>query len=528
MKLMGLISRLVPLMAKRKAKLIESILTNPIELAETKLLSILERHSHTMFGKNNNFANIRTPKQFSENVPLQDYYTMNQYWEHIHAHPEQPIITADPVIWYVQSSGTTGEPKVLPISQAGIKDFSEAANLPLMSFVNAKSGNNRVLDGSILTFAAPARHSEVNGVPVGYMTGISRELLVSGIGKRMMKPGEDVFNMTDIGEKLWAYAKYAVKENVTGLAGITTLSIAFIRRMQNEYGLSLLHEFRGTKHESRISEALSDDGKLDLNALWPNLIMFNATGIDTDPYRQWLKETLPSTSIIDTYGGSEGMYGTTLLTHTNNGIQLLPHINYFEFIPENEMEKDCPTVIPLSEVKKGHRYEIVVTNLLGYTRYRIGDMLTFLDTDPFSVHRIGRKGRVVNLAGEKLTDAHVTEGIASACRKTGAHLIDYTVVGSIEGSNAHYTIAALFRDQVNLVEFAEAFDEAVSRSNGEFKHSLEFGALGPTLAINMATSHIESVIADNHIQAKARPLSADASLLKIMGESSKAEIVDGV
>lgn len=525
--LMGVISKLIPMMAKKKAKQIAEILNNPISLTDAKLMSILERHSHTAFGKDHDFINIRTPEQFSETVPLHDFTSMQPYWEQIHESPESPIISADPVIWYVQSSGTSGKPKALPISKAGMSDFTDGSTLYLMSFLNAREGNKRVLDGTMLTFAAPARLGEINGVPLGYMTGISREMITSRLARGMVKPGEDVFNMTNVGEKLWAYAKYAVKENITGMAGITTLSIAFIRRMQNEYGSSLLDEFRGTKHEARIREALNDDGTLDLNILWPNLTMVSASGIDADPYVPWLKKTLPKAVLWDTYAGSEGFYGITLLKHRDNGIQLLPNINYFEFIPESEIEKEDPTVIPLSDVKKGQRYEIVLTNLLGYTRYRIGDMLTFIDTDPFSVHRIGRKGRVVNLAGEKLTDAHVTDGISAACAQTGAQLIDYTVVGTIEDSRAYYTIAALLQDEIDLADFAGAFDEAVSKSNGEFKHSLEFGALDCTVAVRMKASHTESIIASNHIQAKARPLSADESFLSAISTSSTADVKDG-
>ncbi|MHA2379610.1 MAG: GH3 family domain-containing protein [Candidatus Thorarchaeota archaeon] len=510
---MSIISRLIPLLAKRKARLIKEILNNPIGLTEAKLMSILGQHNHTAFGKDHSFANIGTPEQFAEEVPLYDYASMQPYWEQMHASPQSPIVTADPVIWYVQSSGTSGKPKALPLSRRGLNDFTAASMLVLMSFVNAAQGNNRIFDGSLITFAAPARLDEINGVPLGYMTGISRELIANALLKRMIKPDEKVFNMTDIGEKLWEYAKYAVKENVTGLVGITTLSIAFIRRMQSEYGPSLLEEFKGTKHEARIRDSLKDDGTMDLNVLWPNLAILGAVGIDADPFKPWIKKTLPNCTLWDSYGGSEGMYGTTLLDHTDNGIQLLPNFNYFEFVPEKEIDKENPKVIPLSEVKKNHRYEIVLTNLMGYTRYRIGDMLTFKDTDPYSVHRIGRKHRVVNLAGEKVTDAHVNEGIAFATKQTGAELVDYTVVGKIDGGNVFYVISAMFNNEVDPAEFARAFDEALCASNGEFKHSLEFGALSNTIVRVMETSHTESVIADHHIQAKSETLSTDPGVL---------------
>jgi len=520
-------SKLLPRMAKRKQLVIDNILANPISLTESKLESILELHRNTAFGKDNNFANIRTPEQFSETVPLHDFASMNRYWEQMYANPQLPILTADPVIWYVQSSGTSGKPKALPITQAGIKDFSKAMDLLLPSFVNMKVGNEHVLDGTMLTFAAPAQFGEINGIPLGYMTGISRELLMGRLGRRMVKPGEEVFNMTDIGEKLWAYAKYAAKENITGLGGITTLSIAFIRRMQNEYGPSLLDEFRGTKHEARIKEALNEDGSLDLNLLWPNLIFFSASGIDSEPYRPWLQETLPHSNLRETYAGSEGAYGLSLLPHNDNGIQILPHINYFEFIPESEIEKEDPTVLPLSEVKKGHRYEMVLTNLMGYTRYRVGDMLTVIDTDPYSVYRIGRKGRTVNLSGEKLSDAHVSEGVSMATRETGAQLLDYTVVGSIEGGQAYYTISVLLQNEIDLAEFGRIFDETVGAINDEFQYVREFGSLGPTVVTKMKSSHIESIIESSHIQAKAQPLSTLESDLATSSASNLAEVMDG-
>ncbi|TFH05394.1 MAG: hypothetical protein E4H14_12840, partial [Candidatus Thorarchaeota archaeon] len=418
-------------------------------------------------------------------------------------------------------------PKALPISKAGIKDYGDSTYLLLPSFINMKKGNESVLDGTMLNFAAPAQFGEINGVPLGYMTGVSRELMMGRIAKRMVKPGEEIFNMTNISEKLWAYAKYAVKENITGLSGITTLSIAFIRRMQNEYGPSLLEEFRGTKYEVRIKEAISDDGSLDLDVLWPNMIFFSASGIDSEPYRPWLKKTLPHANLRETYADSEGAYGISLLPHNDNGIQLLPHINYFEFIPESEIEKEDPTVVPLSEVKKGHRYEMVVTNMSGYTRYRVGDMLTFIDTDPYSVYRIGRKGRTVNLSGEKLTDAHVTQGISVATIQTDAQLIDYAVVGSIEGGYAHYTIDVMLQNEVDLLEFGRVFDEAIGTINDEFQYVREFGSLGPTIVRKMVTSHTEKIIQNSHIQAKAQPLTETSPMVSSTA-SDMASVSDGV
>jgi len=523
---MAIMSKLVPILAKRKAKMIDSILADPIGLTEQKLESILKLHANTAFGKDHNYESIKTPEQFSEQVPLYDYYSMSPYFERVKQTPNAPIITADPVIWYVQSSGSTGKPKALPISKAGMADYTSGSSLLMWAYVNAAKEHAKLFDGTLLTFAAPAVLGEINGVALGYMTGISREMIANRLLKGLVKPGEDVFNMTDINKKLWAYAKYATAHNITGLAGITTLSLSFVRKMKNEYGVRLLEHFKGTKHEKKVRAALNDDGTLNLNTLWPNLVFIGATGIDSDPYKSWIKETLPKAFLMDNYAGSEGLYGTTLQPNVDNGIQLLPNINYFEFIPEKEIDKEVPDVIPLSEVKKGQRYEMVLTNILGYTRYRVGDMLTILDTDPYSVHRIGRKGKILNLAGEKISDAHVNDAIAAACRLTDARLSDYAVFGKIEGSRAYYTISVMLENEINLDDFARAFDDAVSAANGEYKHSLEFGALDPTIAIRMETSHTESIIERNHIQAKSVPLSMAEAPMAI-ATTGTAEVAEG-
>lgn len=511
MKQMSIMSKLVRALSKRKAREIEYILNNPIDLTEAKLNEVLRRHENTVLGRDHGFSEIKSPEQFSERVPLYDFYSMRSYLKMVYENPRAPIVTSDPIHWYVQSSGTSGAPKHLPISKAGLSDYTKGASLFMMSYVNARPGNEKLFEGTLVTFGAPARMGEVNGVPLGYMTGISRQI-ANPLLRRLVKPGEDVFNMTNMDEKLWAYALFSMETNVTGFAGITTLTIAFLRRMQSEYGPSLLESFRGTKHENRLREAMMDDGRLDLATLWPNVQMIGATGIDSEPYRAWLSKTLPSAVLWDNYAGSEGLYGTTLVPD-HVGIELLPNINYFEFIPESDIYKEDPRVIPLSEVKKGHRYELVITNLLGWTRYRVGDMLTIADTDPYSVARIGRKGKVVNLSGEKLSDAHVNDAMAEACDRTGAEITDYTVVGHIKEGLGHYTIAAMFQNEVDPVEFVTTWENAVKRANEEFRIVREMGALGPTNLVLMRSPHSEDVVARSHIQAKQVTLSSDAEIL---------------
>jgi hypothetical protein len=498
-------------MAKRKAEEVERILSHPIELTEEKLMSVISRHKDTLFGKRYGFGSVRNPQEFSSRVPLFDYHEMEPYLKMTYDNPSGHVLTADPVIWYLKTSGTTGKPKYMPLTQAGAEDTSKGTMLVWLAFVNADPENAKIFDGTLVTLGAPAVVDHINGIPVGYATGAMIRRF-NPLLKRLMKPGEDVFNITDVDEKMKRYATLLATTNVTGLLGISTLLLALVRRMQNQYGPWLLDCLRGTAHEARIRRLVNDEGTLDVQGLLPNLRLLTTSGIDCEPYREWIRKTLPTARILDMYGGSEGFYGGQLLEEP--GIQLLPNLNFLEFIPESEVDALDPTAIPLSEVKKGFRYEIVLTNNGGCYRYRLGDMVTFTSTDPYTVRSISRKGKIVNMSGEKLSDKHVANAMAAACLKTGVQVSDYCMVGLVENGVPHYTLALMLGNtNIDTVEFLMALEEALIADSEEFRIVRESGALGPTTLSLMKSSYFEKVVQTTHIQAKPVTLTTDTHVL---------------
>ncbi len=507
---MSILRGLVGVIARRKQKEIDHILNHPVEVMEQKLFEILRKHGDTVYGRDHGLTDITSIRQFEETVPLSDAKTLRKYLQMIYDNPAGKILTKDDVIWYLQTSGTTGKPKRLPITRTSLKEVSKGTMLSWMGFMLAKPGNDRILDGKLVTFGAPAVLDHINGIPVGYATGVYGQFQ-NKVFQRLITPGPEVFNIMDMEKKLWEYAKLTVTHDVTALQGITTLSLALIRRMQNLYGPELAREFAGTEVGRKIKEAMDDDGHLDLTALWPNMRLFLASGVDTDPYREWINATLPTAMIWEMYGASEGFYGGQLLPEP--GVQLMPHINYYEFIPVDEVDDPEPTVVSLSDVKRGERYEMVVTNLNGYVRYRTGDLMTFTSTDPYTVRSIARKGRVLNFSGEKLSEAHINKAMRETCRRTGCRIEDYAIVGVVENGVAYYGVAIMSSDEVDPLNFIATFEEALGEINLEFKLNRETGALGPTKLFKMQSSFFEHVVETTHLQAKPRVLTNDSSLL---------------
>ncbi len=490
---------------------IESILDKPVEASQQELSSVLRRHSDTVFGRKFDFASIRNPERFSEQIPLSDFQSMKFYLDRVYENPTGGILTSDPVVWYLKTSGSSGQPKVIPTTKQGLIQASKGGAALWLSFMALNPSNRKILDGMMLLFGAPAIVEYINDIPYGYASGCYARHQ-NRMFSRLIAPGEEVLNIMDIEKKMRAYAEIAAQNNITALQGIATLNLAFVRRMQEEYGPWLLESLRGTRYESRIRNAIDSDGKLDIDRLWPELRLFVVGGVDTDPHREWIYKTLPNVTIWEAYAASEGFIGSQVLPGA--GVQLLPDLNYLEFIPEKDVESPEPTVVPLSDVKKGSRYEIVITNMNGWYRYRLGDMVTISDVDPYTVRHISRKGGVVNLAGEKITEAHVANALFESCRSTGAEVVDYTLVGMTNERIPYYILAVLFRDSlVSPRFFVERFEEAIMKSNYEFRNSREMGGLGPTRISMMKSSYYEDIVRETHVQAKPIHLTTDTAVL---------------
>ncbi len=509
---MSILRKLVSIVAKRKAREIDRVLNHPVEESNRLLTDILKKQQDSILGRRYGFDSIKTPEEYAERVPLTDFERMQPILEKVYQNPMGNIMASEPVIWYLTTSGSTGKQKQMPITKSGLKTASIGGARMWMGYMNQHPDNTRILDGAMIMFGAPSVTGEIHGVPTGYGSGVYVRNQ-NKVFARLIKPGEDVFCIEDMEEKMKAYALCTAKNDVTALQGIATLSLAFVRRMEEQYGPWLLEQLKGTMHEKKVRNSMDSDGRIDVSNLWPNLKLFVSGGIDVDPYRKWIKSTLPDVTIWEGYAASEGYLGSQILPEP--GLQLMPDLNYLEFIPETEIDKEDPIVVPLSDVKKGDRYELVMSNQNGWYRYRLGDMVTITRIDPYTVRSISRKGGIVSLAGEKLSDAHVANAMAEACRATGAQVMDYSVVGVADGDIPYYAIAAMFHQDVNSSEFVAAFEEAIGKVNWEFTNSQGMGALGPTILRKMKTSRHEQVVKETHLQAKPVPLTMDRSVFAV-------------
>ena len=131
--------------------------------------------------------------------------------------------------------------------------------------------------------------------------------------------------------------------------------------------------------------------------------------LGTDPY-----SCVPIYSAI--YGCSEGVIGINV-NPDSKGYVLLPRAMFFEFIPEVDCDQSQPQVLFSDQLAPGQRYELVVTTLSGFCRYRLGDVIRLVGwygTDTPVIEFLYRRGQLLSIVGEKITEEHMLAAFQSA------------------------------------------------------------------------------------------------------------------
>merc|ERR1711934_359227 len=89
-----------------------------------------------------------------------------------------------------------------------------------------------------------------------------------------------------------------------------------------------------------------------------------------------------------------------------------PDTAFYEFIEEENISKEQPETLLISELEVGKNYELVLTTASGFYRYRVGDVITVTSCIPskpdiplFKV--LYRTGSILDAYGEKTTEEHV-------------------------------------------------------------------------------------------------------------------------
>lgn len=196
------------------------------------------------------------------------------------------------------------------------------------------------------------------------------------------------------------------------------------------------------------------------------------------------------------YISSEGLLGVNMRPATQRpGYVLVPGDTYVEFLPVDSQGLPSEGQQPLqaTEVEVGGQYEVVVTNVSGLYRYRLGDVVEvvgFFNQIPL-IDFLFRAGQMLNVHAEKLTERSFTSALQAAVAAwEGLELRDFTAAESVLGPERldppRYLVFIETEGGVPTERQRQMIDEKLCEQNYVYKSFRVKNAIGPMQVMPVA------------------------------------------
>ena len=399
---------------KPRQKELEKYNTAAEELQQKVLSSLIESGRETEYGRNHLLKNTHNYEQFAQNIPVNTYEEMKGYIDRMR-HGEQNVLWPGGVKWYAKSSGTTNDKsKFIPVSADGLHRIHYKGGFDAVALYLANHPHSRIFDGKSLILGGS--HSPNYNLPGSLVGDLSAILIenINPLANWVRVPKKETALLSDFEIKRDRIARETMNKNVTTISGVPSWMLSVLVRVM---------ELSEKKH---------------LEEVWPNLEVFWHGGIAFTPYRQQYEQLITSSKMnyMETYNASEGFFGLQSNPSDKSMLLMIDYDVFYEFIPMDEFGSDHPTVVPLWGVELGKNYAMLISTSCGLWRYMIGDTVQFTSKDPYKFIITGRTKYFINAFGEELIMDNAEQGLAYACAKTGAQILDYTAAPVYMDSNA--------------------------------------------------------------------------------------------
>ena len=467
--------------------------TAELETTQEEVLKhIIHANRETEFGRVHSFENIDSVETYRKQVPVHDFELLRPYLER-QRDTGAKALTTEEVVHYNRTSGTTGTPKDVPITQTGVAETRQLSQLAAYALIQQTS----IFTGKIFAIGGAAVEGYTRrGTPIGSASGLIYRQQSRFVRTRYAIPPE-AFDIQDSELRYVVMAIYGLHERkVTTMA--TANPSTFVRLLEvinNNVDVILDHIERGTLPDCQISlvpnkpnprraeqlrNLLSDRHSLTFVDLWPAVkgVVVWCGGSCRFAVSK-LRKLLPKhTQIIELgYNASEVRGTINVDTKNNLCLPSLQHV-YFEFVAVDDWENDRKDFLGLHELQEDTFYYIFITTSSGLYRYNINDVVRMtgrINSTP--TLEFVRKGRgVTNITGEKLTESQVMEGMERLCSEFSLDP-NFFVLLADEVQSSYVLCIELDSDH-NPCKLIAAFDHILQQLNIEYESKRKSERLG--------------------------------------------------
>ena len=442
-------TKLISTVFKFRQKEILAYATQAEAIQEKVLRQLLNKAAATEWGLEYDYEHIKSYQDY-QRVPIQTYEEVKNYVDRMR-HGEKDILWPGQVVWYAKSSGTTNDKsKFIPVSKEGLQTVHYAGGRDSVALYLKNNPDSRLFSGRALILGGShAPNYNLKHSLVGDLSAILIEN-INPLVNLIRVPKKEIALLSDFEEKMEKIARVAMDKNVTNISGVPSWMLAVIKRVM---------ELKGTDN-------LAD--------VWPNLEVFFHGGVAFTPYCEQYKQIIRSDKMhyMETYNASEGFFGIQSDPSDPAMLLMIDYGVFYEFIPMDEFDFPNPHIVPLADVELNKNYAMVISTACGLWRYIIGDTVKFTSKHPYKFIITGRTKHFINAFGEELMVDNAEQGLARACRETGAQVAEYTaapVFMDAEAKCRHQWLIEFAVEPDSLEKFAEVLDNSLQEINSDYE-----------------------------------------------------------
>lgn len=516
-KNLWLINFALGFVGKKQYRAVKKFAKDCKKTANTTLRGIIEYAKDTEWGKAHNFGKILEAKTDEElielwqkNVPPADYEDFRPFIER-HKHGEENILFPGKPKMYATTSGTTNEPKWIPITNEYYNNvYSKMTNLWLYSFMMHRkdcfAGPAMSIVGKAIEGYAP------DGTVYGSVSGVTRRDIPDFI-KPIHSAPADVFDIKDYTARYYTIMRIGIEQDLHIIITANPSTVVEMQNNVNEYfddyikdiengtlnaNLNISDEVRqalapcfkpNPKRAQELRDLKAKYGNVLPKHYWPRLRVLTTWKCgNTKVYMDKFKNSFPEDTLYQefSYFASECRAG--LVLNGKDDTVLFPQFHYFEFVDEKDLENPNPSFKQLYELEQGHRYSLFVTTYAGLYRYNMNDLVEVtgkFDTIP-TIQFIQKINGIISMTGEKLHERQFIQAINQSEKDTNIKLRFF--VGFADVKNSVYQIYYEFENQNISDEEIQMFNKKVDENLK--KINIEYNAKRDSLRIAEPVPHV--------------------------------------
>ncbi|HEY9627870.1 MAG TPA: GH3 auxin-responsive promoter family protein [Coleofasciculaceae cyanobacterium] len=436
------------------------------EAQERFLMRLLKAHQKTALGKELNLEAIRTVEQFRDRVPILSYEAYVPYVERIAA-GEKAVLNPAPVNYINLTSGSTGNKKLVPVTQPFQASLRRADITSLGFLLEALQRQGLKFGKSMVTNSIQLQGMTSGGIEYGPVSVGSLRKGKFWFEHIFSLPYESLLILDTLARHYICLLFALSNANLRGMTANFPMLILRTCSYLEDYAEELINSLKtGTipawveispelrhilnrelsahpQRAAQLQAILQTAGRLTPQLAWPNLsYICTARGGTSDFYFERFSDYFGDIPIFGgVYGTAEGTFGIFPDVNTDGSILALES-SFFEFIPADQWDTEQPKTLLPQEVQVGERYRILVTSYSGFYRYDIGDVVEvtgFYNQTPMIVFR-HRRGGLLSSTTEKTTEFHVTQVMKALQQEFDLQLEDFCITLSEQEFPSPYLV----------------------------------------------------------------------------------------